>query len=87
MQYRLLLTVSNSSYLILVPMERTPHSSDALVQTAHRLRDSLQFLSIRIAEQYCLAQNLVRVHVPYTNGLFATVDIMSRDDRVFVRTW
>lgn len=67
-------------------MERTPHASDALVQTPHRLRDLLQLLSIRIAQQQRLVQNLIRVHVSHTDGLFAAIDVLAFDDGVFVRT-
>lgn len=83
-QIHLLLHSLSISYLVLIPMERTPHASDAVVQTAHRLRDLLQLLPVRIAQQQRLLHDLIRVHVPYTDGLLASVDIMPRDDRVLV---
>jgi len=50
-----------SSYLYVdaTAMERTPYTSDTLVDTLHWLRDSFELLSVCIPQQLCLLQNLL----------------------------
>lgn len=56
-------------------MEGIPNTSHTLVQTLNGLRDPLQLLAARIAQQRRLLEDLIRLHVAYTDGLLLAVDV------------
>lgn len=64
-------------------MERIPDTSHTLVQTLHRLGDSLQRLAARAAQKEQLVEDLVGLHVAHANGLFFAADVTAAEDGVF----
>jgi hypothetical protein len=55
---------------------RTPHPSDALVDTVHWLCDSLQFLTARISQKLGLLQYLVLLQIPHADGFLSAIDVV-----------
>ena len=79
--------VHSHLYFNASPMERTPYTSDTLIDTLHWLHDPLNFLSTGIPQQLCLLQYLARLQTPYTDCLFTTIDIVTYYDWVLFRPW
>ena len=69
-------------HLVFLAVERIPDTSYALVQTLHRLGDSLQLLAARAAQKQHLVEDLVRLHVAHADGLFFAAYVFSAKDRV-----
>ena len=63
-------------------MERTPNTSHTLVQTLDLLGLPLELLAARVAQQRCLLQNLVGLHVAHADGLFLSADVFALHDGV-----
>lgn len=65
----------------------TPHSSDTLVDTLHRLGDLLELLSASISQKFGLLYDLSWLQILDTNCLLAPIDVVTLDDWVFAWTW
>ena len=63
-------------------MERTPDTSDTLVQTLDLLGLPLELLAARIAQQQGLLQNLVGLHVAHADGFLLSADVFALQDGV-----
>lgn len=68
-----------------ISVVRTPDTSDTGVDTVDRLVDSLQLLSVGIAQKFSLLQNLDWLHIPNANSLLAAVDVVANNDGMFRR--
>lgn len=69
-----------------ISVVRTPDTSDTGVDTVDRFVDSLQLLSVGVAQKLSLLQDLDWLHIPNANGLFAAIDVVADNDGVFRRT-
>lgn len=78
--------VRHTSYGYPTAVVRTPDTSHTLVDTLHRLRNPLQLLSTRIAQQLRLLQYLTRLKFPHADRFMASVDVVACYHRVFVRS-
>jgi hypothetical protein len=66
-------------------MQRTPNPSDTLIPTLHLPRPNPPILPPIIRQQQLrLDQNLTRLHISDTNGLFAAIEIMRAQHGMFV---
>jgi hypothetical protein len=63
-------------------VERTPDTSDTLVQTLDLLGLPLELLAARIAQQQGLLQNLVGLHVAHADGFLLSADVFALQDGV-----
>ena len=69
-------------HLVLLTVERTPDTSHTLVQTLDLLGLPLELLAAGVAQQRCLFQNLVGLHVAHADGLFLSADVFALHDGV-----
>ncbi len=68
-------------------MVRRPDATHTVVNTRNRLLGALQLLATGLLQQIGLLEYLFRFEVPHTNRLLTSVDIVTLDDRVLVRSW
>jgi hypothetical protein len=69
-------------HLVFLAVERIPDTSHTLVQTLHRLGDSLQRLAARAAQKEHLVEDLVGLHVAHADGLFFAANVAAAEDGV-----
>jgi hypothetical protein len=69
-------------YHVFLPVERRPDTSHTFIQTLDRLRNLLQLLTARAAQQQRFFQNLVGCHVAHADGLFFAADVFALEHRV-----
>lgn len=71
-------------------MVRTPYTSDRVLNTRHRLLDSLQLLPASISQQLRLLQYLFLFQIPHTDSLLAVrpgPKVMGNDNWMFTWSW
>lgn len=73
------------SNLPLGTVEGIPDTSYTLIQRLNRLGDLLQLLAAGISQQQSLLEDLTLLEIADTDGLFATVDVVTFDYGVFSR--
>lgn len=66
-------------------MVRGPDASDTLIDTRNGLFGALQLLPAGFLEQVRLLQYLFRLEIPNTDGLLASINVVSSDHWVLVR--
>lgn len=68
-------------------MIRRPDTTYAVVDTRNGLFGALVLLATGLLQHVCLDTDLLGLEVPHANCLLSSVDVLSLDDWVLVRSW